>query len=193
MIAKDVYHLHASGMAPSELIYGCFNIDCYVSMDMKKCQSRQPGCRHGSSEGCFDSLEAAERPLCRAGSAWQSSLFSSEPLSLLESSYLSSSEVHSLLLEWEAGLVGLVGSEIGVEVVTEVVVREWVGTEWELRVTGLGADELLLLTEPRFYSRLCYHTKLHVDCSLYTYLLTMVWSTLLLTLQLLKYHTLRSY
>ena len=51
LIAKDVYHLHASGMAPSELIYGCFNIDCYVSMDMKKCQSRQPGCRHGSSEG----------------------------------------------------------------------------------------------------------------------------------------------
>ena len=29
--------LDASEMAPSELIYGCFNIDCYVSMDMKKC------------------------------------------------------------------------------------------------------------------------------------------------------------
>ena len=37
--------LDASGMAPSELIYGCFNIDCYVSMDMKKCQSRQSSLR----------------------------------------------------------------------------------------------------------------------------------------------------
>ena len=55
-------------MTSGEFIYGIFNADRYVCMNMEKSETCEAIVAHARTQGSFDSLESAEGPFSSARS-----------------------------------------------------------------------------------------------------------------------------